>query len=79
MTFSKFGLMLYIGFDVNNRKFYSTNVKLSLFMQINHLQLVIFCFRKLTTEKQNVNALLTKYARSSTVGGVRYYGARHGK
>uniref|UniRef100_A0A1B6F2G2 Sister chromatid cohesion protein DCC1 n=1 Tax=Cuerna arida TaxID=1464854 RepID=A0A1B6F2G2_9HEMI len=34
---------------------------------------------KLTTEKQNVNALLTKYARASNINGVRYYSSRHGK
>ncbi|KAG8332275.1 Sister chromatid cohesion protein DCC1 [Homalodisca vitripennis] len=34
---------------------------------------------KLTTEKQNVNALLTKHARASNINGVRYYSSRHGK
>ncbi|XP_054275596.1 sister chromatid cohesion protein DCC1 isoform X2 [Macrosteles quadrilineatus] len=34
---------------------------------------------KLTTEKLNANALLTKFARASTINGVRYYSARHGK
>jgi len=33
----------------------------------------------LATENLNVNALLTKYARASSVGGVRYYSAKHAK
>ncbi|BES87216.1 Sister chromatid cohesion protein [Nesidiocoris tenuis] len=33
----------------------------------------------LTTEKQTVNALLTKHARSSNIGGQKLYSARHGK
>lgn len=28
---------------------------------------------------QNVGNLLTKYARSTTVGGVKYYSSKHGK
>ncbi|XP_021914090.1 sister chromatid cohesion protein DCC1 isoform X4 [Zootermopsis nevadensis] len=35
--------------------------------------------QRLATEKVNVNALLTKYARASSVGGVRYYSAKHAK
>lgn len=35
--------------------------------------------QRLATEKLNVNALLTKYARASSVGGVRYYSAKHAK
>ncbi|XP_034242645.1 sister chromatid cohesion protein DCC1 isoform X2 [Thrips palmi] len=34
---------------------------------------------RLTTNKMNVNALLTKYARASTLNGVKLYSARHGK
>uniref|UniRef100_A0A1B6DB07 Sister chromatid cohesion protein DCC1 n=1 Tax=Clastoptera arizonana TaxID=38151 RepID=A0A1B6DB07_9HEMI len=34
---------------------------------------------RLTTEKLNVNALLTKYSRASNINGIRYYSARHGK
>ncbi|XP_031829296.1 sister chromatid cohesion protein DCC1 [Nomia melanderi] len=33
----------------------------------------------LTTNQMNVNALLTKYARCSTVNGVKYYSSKHGK
>jgi sister chromatid cohesion protein DCC1 len=33
----------------------------------------------LTTPKLNVNALLTKYARPVTVGGVKFFCAKHGK
>ncbi|XP_076655799.1 sister chromatid cohesion protein DCC1 [Halictus rubicundus] len=34
---------------------------------------------KFTTDKINVNALLTKYARCSMVNGVKYYSSKHGK
>lgn len=34
---------------------------------------------RLTTSKMNVNALLTKHARASTLNGTKYYSARHGK
>ncbi|KAJ1527032.1 hypothetical protein ONE63_008576 [Megalurothrips usitatus] len=34
---------------------------------------------RLTTGKMNVNALLTKHARASTLNGVKCYSARHGK
>lgn len=34
---------------------------------------------KLTTPKLNVNALLTKYARTSKVDGKKVFGAKHGK
>jgi hypothetical protein len=37
------------------------------------------CCRRLATEKMNVNALLTKYTRMSSVGGVRYYSAKHAR
>lgn len=33
----------------------------------------------LTTNKVNVNALLTKYARSSVINGIKYYSSKHGK
>ena len=33
----------------------------------------------LTTPKLNVNALLTKYARASTLNGVKHFCAKHGK
>ncbi|XP_012253464.2 sister chromatid cohesion protein DCC1 [Athalia rosae] len=33
----------------------------------------------LTTNKMNVNALLTKYARSSTVNGIKLYNSKHGR
>ena len=33
----------------------------------------------LTTQKLNVNALLTKYARPLNVNGVKYFCAKHGK
>nr|XP_033342542.1 sister chromatid cohesion protein DCC1 [Megalopta genalis] len=33
----------------------------------------------LTTDKLNVNALLTKYARCTMVNGVKYYSCKHGK
>lgn len=39
----------------------------------------IFVFRRLTTEKLDVNALLTKYARASKVDGVKCYSSKHGK
>jgi len=35
--------------------------------------------KELSTEKLNVNALLTKYARPVTVAGVKYFCAKHGK
>ncbi|PNF17560.1 Sister chromatid cohesion protein DCC1 [Cryptotermes secundus] len=35
--------------------------------------------QRLATEKLNVNALLTKHARASSVSGVRYYSAKHAK
>ncbi|KAJ8673205.1 hypothetical protein QAD02_004467 [Eretmocerus hayati] len=34
---------------------------------------------KFTSRKQDVNAILTKYARPSTVNNVKYYSAKHGK
>lgn len=34
---------------------------------------------RVATEKMNVNAVLTKHARASTVGGVKYYSAKHAK
>ncbi|XP_068081058.1 sister chromatid cohesion protein DCC1 isoform X2 [Anabrus simplex] len=34
---------------------------------------------RLASDKMNVNALLTKYARASSVNGIKYYGARHAK
>ncbi|OXU23097.1 hypothetical protein TSAR_013014 [Trichomalopsis sarcophagae] len=34
---------------------------------------------KFTTRKQDVNAILTKHARPSTVNGVKYYSSKHGK
>lgn len=33
----------------------------------------------LTTNKINVNAILTKYARCSLIDGVKYYSCKHGK
>ena len=33
----------------------------------------------LTTNKLNVNALLTKYARPLNISGVKYFCAKHGK
>ncbi|XP_063989780.1 sister chromatid cohesion protein DCC1 isoform X3 [Diachasmimorpha longicaudata] len=33
---------------------------------------------RLTTQGSNVTALLTKYARSSTLNGVKYYSSKHG-
>ncbi|XP_003708453.1 sister chromatid cohesion protein DCC1 isoform X1 [Megachile rotundata] len=33
----------------------------------------------LATSKINVNALLTKYARSSVINGIKYYSSKHGK
>ena len=33
----------------------------------------------LTTNKLNVNALLTKFARPVNIGGVKYFCAKHGK
>ena len=33
----------------------------------------------LTTNKLNVNALLTKYARPVNISGVKYFCAKHGK
>ncbi|XP_014282167.1 sister chromatid cohesion protein DCC1 isoform X1 [Halyomorpha halys] len=35
--------------------------------------------KRLSTEKQSVNSILTKYSRTSNVNGVRYHSARHGK
>merc|ERR1712083_537623 len=35
--------------------------------------------QELTTEKLNVNALLTKFARPINEGGVKYFCAKHGK
>lgn len=34
---------------------------------------------RLTTDKLNVNAILTKYTRASNVNGQRFYSARHGR
>ncbi|XP_076672058.1 sister chromatid cohesion protein DCC1 isoform X1 [Andrena cerasifolii] len=33
----------------------------------------------LATKNMNVNALLTKYARSSVINGIKYYSSKHGK
>lgn len=38
-----------------------------------------FFFRNLTTNKMNVNALLTKYARCSIINGIKYYSSKYGK
>ncbi|KAK9511157.1 hypothetical protein O3M35_005770 [Rhynocoris fuscipes] len=35
--------------------------------------------RKLATEKQSANAILTKFARASNVNGTKFYSSRHGK
>lgn len=35
--------------------------------------------RRFATEKQSVNALLTKFSRTSNFNGIRYHSARHGK
>ncbi|CAH1365882.1 sister chromatid cohesion protein DCC1 isoform X1 [Tenebrio molitor] len=35
--------------------------------------------QRLTTQKMDVNALLAKFARASTVEGVKYYSAKHAK
>ncbi|KAF2879677.1 hypothetical protein ILUMI_26483 [Ignelater luminosus] len=35
--------------------------------------------QQLTTDKADVNTLLAKYARASTVNGVKYYSAKHAK
>lgn len=34
---------------------------------------------RLTTDKLNVNAILTKYTRASNINGQRFYSARHGR
>lgn len=38
-----------------------------------------FFFRNLTTNKMNVNALLTKYARCSIINNIKYYSSKYGK
>lgn len=46
-----------------------------MFFNRNHI-LISRCY---ATEKLNVNALLTKYARASTQDGVRVFSAKHMK
>lgn len=36
-------------------------------------------FRRVTTEKLDVNAILSKYARASKVDGIKYFSSKHGK
>lgn len=43
---------------------------------VDQISPYIQCF---TTDKLNVNGLLTKHARASTVNGVRFYSAKHSK
>lgn len=38
-----------------------------------------YYFRRLATDKLDVNALLAKYARASKVDGVKFYSSKHGK
>lgn len=40
---------------------------------------MFYDFRKLATDKVNVNNLLAKYARATNVDGVRFYCSKHSK
>lgn len=59
---------------ISIKKFYISNKITRIFFSNPKL-----VFRLYATEKLNVNALLTKYARASTQDGVRVFSAKHMK